>query len=157
MIVLSKSAVLRGDVVSIKTVVLVVSGKTWFAEAACSQHALVPTGIKGREVVAAVASAVEEVLTEARGGIKGPAALNWPHPFTAVPWFGYPTSLEVGRGDTGPLTQPYTPLQSPYPELTKDRNEVKHCYWAHPIQQAKWLFVLQLNITGNHKSDLKTR
>lgn len=158
MLVLPKSAVPRGDVVSMVTMMLVASGKTWFAEAACSHHALVPTGIKGREVVAAVSTAVEEVLTESRSGIKGPAALKWPHPFTAVLWFGYPTCLEVGRGDTGPLTQPYTPVQSPYPELTEDRSKVKHCYWAHPIQQAKLCSTAKYEqIIGNHKSDLKTR
>lgn len=103
-----ESPVHRGDVVFTLSVMLAVSGKTlpFFAEAARTQHALVPTGIKGREVVAAVSSAVAEVLTEARGRIKGPAALKWPHPFTVVLWFGYPTCLEVGRGDRGPLTQP---------------------------------------------------
>lgn len=108
LLVSPESPVQRGDVVSMLSVMLVASGKTlpWFAEAARTQHALVPTGMKGREVVAAVSSAVEEVLTEARGRIKGPAALKWPHPFTVVLWFGYPTCLEVGRGDTGPLTQP---------------------------------------------------
>lgn len=92
-----ESLVHRGDVVSVLSVILVASGKmpSCFAEAACTQHALVPTGIEGRKVVAAVSSAVEEVLTEAGGRIKGPAALKWPHPFTVDLWFGYPTSLEV--------------------------------------------------------------
>lgn len=111
LVISPESPVHRGDVVSMLSVILVASGKTlpWFAEAARTQHALVSTCIKGREDVAdvaAVSSAVEEVLTEARGRIKGPAVLKWLHPFTVVLWFGYPTCLEVGRGDTGPLTQP---------------------------------------------------
>lgn len=76
----------RGDVVSTLIVM--------FAEAACSQHALVLTGIKGREAVVAFSRAVEEVLTEARGRIKEPAVLEWPHSFTAVLWFWYQTCLK---------------------------------------------------------------
>lgn len=108
LVISPESPVYRGDVVSILSVMLMASGKTlpWFAEAARTQHALVSTGIKGRKVVAAFSTAVEEVLTEASGRIKGPAALKWPHTFTVVLWFGYPTCLEVGRGDRGPLTQP---------------------------------------------------
>lgn len=109
MLVVSRvSPVHRGDVVSMLNEMLTARRHTlsWFTEAACTQHALVPTGVKGREVVAAVSSAVEEVLTEARSRIKGPVALKWLHAFTVVLWFGYPTCLEVGRGDTGPLTQP---------------------------------------------------
>lgn len=102
------SLVHRGDVVSTLIVMLMASGKTlpWFAEATCTQHALVPTGIKGREVVAAFSTAVEKVLTKASGRVKGPVVLKWPHTFTVVLWFGCPTCLEVGRGDRRPLTQP---------------------------------------------------
>lgn len=78
LVVSQESPVHRGDVISMLSPMLVASGKipSLFAEAACTQHALVSTGIKGREVVAAVPIAVEEVLTKSRSRVKGPAVLK---------------------------------------------------------------------------------
>lgn len=68
---------------------LVAGGKIppLFAEAACTQHALVSTGIKGREAVDAISITVEEILTRFRGRVKSPPTLKQLHVFTVVLWF----------------------------------------------------------------------
>lgn len=78
LVVSQESPVHRRDVRSMLSPMLVPSGRIppLFAEAACTQHALVSTSIKGREVVAAVPIAVEEVLTKSRSRVKGPKALK---------------------------------------------------------------------------------
>lgn len=78
LVVVQESSVRRGDVIFMLSAMLVASGKIppLFAEAACTQHALVSTGTKGREVVTAVSIAVEEVLTKSRGRVKSPPALK---------------------------------------------------------------------------------
>lgn len=66
LVVSQKSPVYRGDVISMLGPMLKSSRKIqpWFAKATYTHHALVSTDIKGRDVVAAVPTAVEEVFTK---------------------------------------------------------------------------------------------